>query len=197
MTTRIALVKYKQTTRIARRASAPRFLGGRHPPNKLDRLAQRYFLRSAYESSPAISRIEIASTAATVTADDLPQPGVIAAVAVAGCRAPVGALADQVEDRAAVTITLVNPLFGLALVGQPVAQAGVLDEKVEVARAGEHESCVAGAGDRGDELVDALAVVADVAQRTPHVALGAFLAALRYAPEVRRAISCMPSGVMA
>ena len=66
-----------------------------------------------------------------MTADDLPQPGVIAAVA--GRRAPVGALAGQVEDRAAVTITLVISLFGLALVGQSVAQAGVLDKKVEVA----------------------------------------------------------------
>ena len=55
-----------------------------------------------------------------MTAEYLPQPGVSAAVAVAGCHAPVGALAGQVEDRAAVTITLVNLLFGLALVGQTV-----------------------------------------------------------------------------
>ena len=88
VTIRIALVKYKQMTRIARR----------------------------HASSTAISRIEIASTPATVTTDDVPQPGVIAAVAVVRRRAPGGGVAGQVEDRAAVTITLMILVVGLALI---------------------------------------------------------------------------------
>ena len=76
------------------------------------RVQSKAFVWSAFSHS---SRIEIAPAPAAVTADDVPQPGVIAAVAAAGRHAPVGALAGQVEDRAAVTITLVNLLFGLAI----------------------------------------------------------------------------------